>query len=416
MKIIFIYSFLFAFWVTNTIGFSLTGIKGLSLSNLSFYLLLLVWAYNIAFKRKLLVWNSVNTYVSLLIFVVVLSIPYKILLDELPYINLKQDLIMLKNWGEQFIVFFILLNITDDRKTCNRAIFGLVILLFITALSTPLVSYNIINLGQEVRGYGRASGFGGVNGFASYLVLFIPLVLTFVIFHKSFTIRIYSSVVFLATLVALLTTGSRGGILSFAASMFGYLILLYSQKLIRLPVFFYIVIAVLLFGAASFVAAPSRVVKSFSHRIAPSESEGVDVEKYSAGRFRIWRQSISLFFERPIFGHGHNSIIHLMESQFGLGEVAHNQYLNYLVEFGIIGCILFILIFLKIFHVMWNFMKISPDLWEKKLYIGFVAGLLGWTSSMLFVNLYQVRLLFWFYTAVFLRYGQLHEIVSRNKT
>jgi O-antigen ligase len=83
---------------------------------------------------------------------------------------------------------------------------------------------------------------------------------------------------------------------------------------------------------------------------------------------------------------------------------------NYLVELGIIGCALFILIFLKIFHITWNFLKSTPDLWEKKLYIGYIAGLVGYTSAMLFVNIHAPRPIFWFYTAVLLRYGQLKEI------
>jgi hypothetical protein len=59
---------------------------------------------------------------------------------------------------------------------------------------------------------------------------------------------------------------------------------------------------------------------------------------------------------------------------------------------------------------MWDYQKITPDLWEKKLFIGYIAGLLGYASSMLFVNVGNFREIFWIYTAVLLRYGQFQEI------
>ena len=94
----------------------------------------------------------------------------------------------------------------------------------------------------------------------------------------------------------------------------------------------------------------------------------------------------------------------------GEKKVAHNQYLNHLVEFGIIGFVLFILIFLKVLQRVWHYQRKTPDLWEKKLYISYVAGLIGYTVSMQFGNMGTSRYIFWFYTAVFLRYGRLREI------
>ena len=414
MKIILIYFFLFAFLAENTLGYSsIIKVKGLSLPNLGLYLLLLGWAYNILIKRKLFEWNSLNKYLILFIFLVILSIPYKILLDEIPDISIKLEIIWLKNWVEPFIIFFVMFNILDDKSTCKKVFWGLGILLLITALNGPLNSLNIVNLGRTSSSI-RTSGFSGdSNEFAAYLVLFIPIVLTFAIFHKNNTIRIFSALTLSSTFFALIFTGSRGGILSFAAGIFGYLLMLYSQDVMRLRTILSVAVVVLLVSTLTFVLAPPKVRKMVSYRLDPAESESV--EKYSTGRLRIWRYCISLFAEKPIFGHGFHTLQESMYIRFGFGRVAHNQYLHYLVELGIIGCSVFILIFLKIFHIIWNFLKITPDLWEKKLYIGYIAGLLGYTSSMLFVNLGGApRQIFWFYTAVFLRYGQLNEIGEKN--
>ena len=127
LKVFLIYFLLFAFWAEYSLGFMLTRIPGLSLFNLTIYLLLLAWAFSIVFTRKLLEWNSVHTYVIIIIFVVILSIPYKILMDEIPRISLKREIISLKDWLDPFLVFFIMYNIIDNEKLCMRAFFALVI-------------------------------------------------------------------------------------------------------------------------------------------------------------------------------------------------------------------------------------------------------------------------------------------------
>lgn len=407
MKIIIIYFFLFSFWVTNTIGFSLTGVKGLSLENFSLYLLFVVWAFNIIRKRKVLEWCSLNTYLLIFIFVVILSIPHKIMLNELPGISLKQEIIALKNWIEPLIVFFVMFNILEDKKSCNMSLVGLGILLLVTALGSPLTLFKIAHVGR-VAASTRASGFSGdTNEFAAYLVLFIPLVLTVTLFHNNKTLRAYGAVTLFSTFLALIFSGSRGGILSCAVSVSGFLYLLFSQNILRLRTLLSVTVIVLMICTVSFVMVPSGIKETVLYRLDPSRSESA--EDFSSGRLDIWSRSLSLFAEKPLFGHGLHSIMEIYYLRFGVGKVAHNQYLNYLVELGVIGCLLFILIFLKLFRLIWNFIKDSQDLWDKKLYIGYIAGLLGYTSSMLFVNLTQPRSIFWFYTAVFLRYGQLQE-------
>jgi O-antigen ligase len=349
----------------------------------------------------------------LFIFAFILSIPYNILLNEPPNIGLKQNIIKFKNWIEPFIIFFIMFNILDDKKTCKKALFGLGILLLITALAGPLTLLNIFNIGRATAA-GRAAGFGDTNEFAAFLVLFIPLMLTFALFHKNNTFRTSGAVVLLVTLFALIFSASRGGILSFVVSMFGYLFVLYIQKLIRLRTLFSITIIVLMVGTITFILAPHRVKRMVSNRLDPTKSESV--EDFSAGRIRIWSNCIKLFAENPIFGHGAETTRTLMDMRFGLEKPAHNDYLEYLVEHGIIGCTVFILIFLNIAHIIWNYQKTTPDPWEKKLYIGYMAGLIGYTFAMIFVGVSTPRPIFWFYTAVFMRYGQLQKIVNNNES
>jgi len=406
MKIFLIYFFLFAFWAENSLGFKLTDIPGLSLFNLSVYLLIIAWAYSIVFKVRVFISNQVNFYLVILIFYVIFSIVLNMFLDEFPRISIKSELITFKTWLNPFLIFFIITNIIDDVKTCNRSLMGLIILLFVTALSTPLISLGVIDIGTTYFFYkGRAAGFAEPNQYAGYLVLFIPFVMTYVLFTKRLIYKNASIILLVVSFLALITTGSRGGIFSFVASVLFYLMILNRKKMIQLPTLVATIFIVCLLAAISFHFAPSEVKETVSERLDPTKSESI--EEYTAGRLKAWRNGIQLFVQKPILGHGQKTFTYLMEKQFGMHLAAHNQYLNYLVQFGLIGFMLFVGLFLKIFLVFWKQQELIRDLWTQKLCIGYLAGFIGYCISMLGVNMSNPRYIFWFYTAIILRYTQL---------
>jgi len=57
---------------------------------------------------------------------------------------------------------------------------------------------------------------------------------------------------------------------------------------------------------------------------------------FSSGRFDLWKQSIRLFSQKPVFGWGWFSSFRLLNID-GVGEVPHNTFLQILLEVGIIG-------------------------------------------------------------------------------
>jgi len=409
MKIILIYLLLFTFWAELSLGFSLTNIQGLSLFNLCIYFLLLAWCYTIMSKKRLFESNCVNKYIILLSFVVLFSSFIKIFFGEIPNINMRTELVSFKRWANPLILFFILFNIVDDEKTAKRTIFGLIILLTVSALTTPLISLDIIKIGHVSKIFeGRASAFSGANSFASYLVMFIPLVLTCLLFQKTFMLRAASGVLLALTFTALVTTGSRGGLLSFWVAMAAYLYILYRQRMIRLPTIIAVIITVLIIGSISFVLAPSEPKSILLDRLDTSRlEEGEGLDKYTAGRTLFLRKGIQLFFESPIYGHGQNSFLPLVEKKFGIHGVAHNAYLTYLVEYGIFGLIFFVMILKKIFQHVWKHLRETPHIWEKRLYISYIAGFVGYHFSLLALNENQPRYIFWIYTAIICKYSQL---------
>ena len=115
MRIILIYLLLFTFYVdqvTGPVGFS--QIKGLSLFNLSIYLLFIVWAATTIQRRQVFQPNNVNRYILLMVFIVLMSTFVKIFRGEIPNISIMNEILGFKRWLNPVLLLFILFNIIDE--------------------------------------------------------------------------------------------------------------------------------------------------------------------------------------------------------------------------------------------------------------------------------------------------------------
>ena len=411
MAVIVVYIFLFVFWAEQVLGIGFSQIKGLSLLNVSYYLLLVVWALKIIKTRKLFESNDVNKYLILMIFVVLISIPIKILLDEIPNISLMREIIMFKSWTNPLILFFILVNIIDNEKALNNIQLGLVLFLLLTVLSMLLIIYGVVGIGTLRVDQGRTAGFSEANQYAGFLVLFIPLLFSFFLNQKSSLPKAISAFFLIITLIGLFVTGSRGGALSFLFSMIVYLLILKREKMIRIATVISVVLTLFVVGGISYVVVPPDMKEGISTKFDPSDCD--DLDDYTSGRIGLWHNGIKLFIESPIFGHGQQTYVPLSKLRgFQIVGNSHNDYILHAVQYGSIGLVVFLMLFTKVFQHVWHSFNITTDSWSKYLYASYLAGFLGYAFSMLSVNMSAPRYLFWMYTAIICKYSQL-EMTKR---
>ena len=99
----------------------------------------------------------------------------------------------------------------------------------------------------------------------------------------------------------------------------------------------------------------------------------------------------------------------LVSKRYGIYGNSHNDYLLYLVEYGIVGLVIFLMIYLKVFQHVWHHFKTTENSQRRNIYMAYIAGFGGYTLSMFFVNLIIPRYLFWMYTAIIYRYSQLES-------
>jgi len=130
---------------------------------------------------------------------------------------------------------------------------------------------------------------------------------------------------------------------------------------------------------------------------------------YTSGRTTLWRQGLQLFFERPLLGHGHDTFVPLSKSRFPMWGNSHNEYLLYLVNYGIIGFLIFLIIFYKIYRYTSQQLAGTSDPAKQQLLISYLAGLAGFVSCMFGVNVMVINYPFWIYTAAIFKYCQYRE-------
>lgn len=132
-------------------------------------------------------------------------------------------------------------------------------------------------------------------------------------------------------------TGSRGGLL---ASIVALTIVPLSMTRLS-PNRLAITIAMLfLSGALAVVYVPEKIVE----RLATTSTEVEDLRL--GGRFKLWKAGLRALPEHPLLGYGTSGFIGAISPQLGsASQVAHNSFISVLVEQGLIGLSLYLLMF-----------------------------------------------------------------------
>lgn len=397
MKIFPIYLILFAFWIENTLGLGLTPWRGLSLFNIALYCSIvacLVSSNRIRFINRR---SNPYKYMILLGAVVVFSVVVKVGLAEVK-IEPLEEIAALKSWLNPFLCFFVVFNLVDDEKSALRVIYALAMVLVATVLTELLVTYRLISLQTiQIDFEGRSAGFGEPNQYAAYLVLMLPLLLCFFFLSKSPFRKLLVLGGYLVGLMALVVTGSRGGMISYVLSVLVHFFLLSRNRIIRMGKGVVLVTVLLLLVVASAALAPQQVTEALSRKMDVRKSRSM--YEYTSGRTMILEKGLELFAEHPFLGNGLNAFMPLLIQRYRVKAVSHNEYLGYLVNQGIVGLVLFVALFVSIWRRFFRLTRYRVDPYWQIIYIGYAAGLAGYMVAMLGVNIYAPAVLFWMYTA-----------------
>ncbi len=117
-----------------------------------------------------------------------------------------------------------------------------------------------------------------------------------------------------------------------------------------------------------------------------------DVYMHSnATRLALWKAGVRIFLHNPIIGVGDVDLAKLYQqykdksNKEVLGHL-HNNYFQFLAIYGILGFIVLILLFAKIFTSLWEMVKTSD---EKSITHSFAAGALGVFTAFLTEGMFE---------------------------
>ena len=189
--------------------------------------------------------------------------------------------------------------------------------------------------------YRLVGTFDDPNLFSSYLVIsFCILLMSRIVDQK-----IWKTVAALTILAGMVLTGSRAVI---PAMLFGLLVAVFAARRERAArrQLWRMVSAGMLFAAASFLVwNPIDRLESVARIVTSDDTITSD------GRIQLWSVAWKMWQEHPVLGVGIGQYRAVADQYVfgGVANIAHNTYLSFLAETGLVGLVVFISLPLAIF-------------------------------------------------------------------
>jgi len=136
-----------------------------------------------------------------------------------------------------------------------------------------------------------------------------------------------------------------------------------------------------------------------------------DISSLTAGRTDWWKAAFEGFKQKPIFGYGGSQLASqwVNFNILGIAAVMHNLYVEILIQYGIVGLTVFLLIIIRVVVDLKNLLKLNKKHATDTTYliIPFIS-----LATMLFAGLalsWQWRELLWYLISLCLVIGSFVE-------
>ena len=415
MATIFIYITIIGFWLDKAAGFQLERLlglgMGLSLQNVCLYFLMFTWAITLRYRENFIQPTNINRYLIIIMFVAAISIIPNLFGYGIKKTSLVKEIVYYKGVISPWLFFILITTLITTQKNCIRAIWGIIILLIVTVLAVFIQNITGIDLNtqNEAGAYiGRSAGFSETNQYAAFLVLFIPIFLSFSFLYIEQIKRIIGFFLLFIGLAGLAFTVSKGGFISFFISLLYFFITAYKSKIIGIGRVLIVMSSIVIIASVTYIILPAQTKEVAVDRVTLKEKENPWaikkkswMNRLTSGRTELWARSLKLIAERPFIGYGNAAT----ETQVELST--HSDPLKWAINYGIIGFLLFVFLYYNIYkHILYNFK--NTKVWRSKiLYLSYLSGFIGYVTAMCGVNIGPLRTIFWIYTAIIYKYSLL---------
>ena len=216
-------------------------------------------------------------------------------------------------------------------------------LLLAYVLGAYVAALDTLRLSRTEAGVMRRFSAGGAdpNDLAMVLALGLPMAWYLGMTYRKAILRWLCRGYVPIALMAIGLTGSRGGVLATTVAL---LVVPFSMTKLS-PGRLTMAIVLLGVGGALAVAyTPETLIQRMATTSA--ELQGGHV----GGRGKIWAAGLEAFIHKPVVGYGTAGFINAVYPYLGMdAKVAHNSFLSVLVEQGIVGLVLYLMMLLATF-------------------------------------------------------------------
>lgn len=213
-----------------------------------------------------------------------------------------------------------------------------------SVISSLLVLFRFVSMGYYFGRIYPISFFGDridANYFAVILVLQSGIALLIALYESSATRKCLYFALYALCFLAIMLTGSRSGLLCIFISTLIQLVIYFRQrvgtKLVTIT-FVALLLIVALFLVGNYVS--DWLLDRFFKESYIDESNQF--------RVYLWENAVKRVMTRPLFGFGVGNYSYYSAQDWGVSSVsnaAHGTFVDYLVDFGIIGLVAFCYIF-----------------------------------------------------------------------
>lgn len=283
------------------------------------------------------------------------------------------------------ILMFFLIQKVISSKTRFKWIMWVLFAVSIVVTILGLLQF----FGNPIYDWGRSnapvvSTFGNKNFFAGFLLLSIPVVAGYMFATRKLVIKVILFLLGAAELYILLGTGTRTGFLGFLVGLIIFLILLVRFIVIgaktKVPVSWLLLagLILILIFVAVYYASPAGLISRLGN--------AVDLQQ-GTGRVRwiMWTGSTRAALAKPLTGHGHgvfqlvfpnyrSTMYHRFRVSHNTRH-SHNEFLEVIMETGLIGLTFFLLIMVSFSVVLYRFLSRCTDKFYLWVTIGFASSI-----------------------------------------
>ena len=293
--------------------------------------------------------------------------------------NLSESIITLNQYFNSFFALYLMIFFLNEIEHPENFVVGILLFLLLAEIYfsfLPII--NDISSGTLMFRSMSYSGLAANINITSFsLALKIPILFYLIIKAKNFYKKICLSIVLIISLNIIYILGTRGALLGLLISIGAYMfyLIIYRKKiknnLRSLYLIFTSVFISIIFNLISSSYDNSTSVIDRASTISISTNDG-SVNQ----RLRYYKQGLNQFLESPFFGVGIGywkikSISYDKNDIFGytVPYHAHNDFIQILVEQGILGFAFYLLVFLSFVFIILK----EKLIYKNDLYI-FILG------------------------------------------